>query len=33
MAEIYDKMLNNNPFVTIEDPFDQDDFESYAKFN
>lgn len=33
MIELYDKMLNSNPFVSIEDPFDQDDFASYTKFN
>lgn len=25
-------MINKNPLISIEDPFDQDDFETYAKF-
>ena len=33
MIEKYGGMLEANPFSSIEDPFDQDDFDSYAKFN
>lgn len=31
LAKIYEDFTNNYPIVSIEDPFDQDDFESYAK--
>lgn len=27
-----EKLTTQAPLVSIEDPFDQDDFESYAKF-
>lgn len=29
--ELYTKLVNKYPIVSIEDPFDQDDFESYQK--
>lgn len=29
--ELYKKLSENYPIVTIEDPFDQDDFEAYTK--
>jgi enolase len=31
LLAIYEKMVSNYPVVTIEDPFDQDDFASYIK--
>ena len=31
LLAIYDKMVSDYPIVTIEDPFDQDDFSSYIK--
>jgi len=31
LLDIYDKMSKNYPIVSIEDPFDQDDFSSYIK--
>jgi len=31
LLAIYDKMASNYPIVSIEDPFDQDDFSSYIK--
>jgi len=31
LLSIYDKMSRNYPIVSIEDPFDQDDFSSYIK--
>merc|ERR1719343_302485 len=31
MTEYYKKWLEKNPFVSIEDPFDQDDWEAYTK--
>ena len=31
LLAIYDKMASNYPIVSIEDPFDQDDFSSYTK--
>jgi len=31
LLDIYDKMAQNYPIVSIEDPFDQDDFPSYIK--
>ena len=31
LLDIYDNLSNHYPIVSIEDPFDQDDFESYAK--
>lgn len=32
LIELYEKFINNYPIVSIEDPFDQDDFDSYAQF-
>jgi len=32
MCEYYKNWFNSYPFVSIEDPFDQDDWESYSKF-
>merc|ERR1711937_1075381 len=32
MIAYYEDWVNNYPFVSIEDPFDQDDWESYAAF-
>jgi enolase len=32
MIGYYQEWLNKYPFVSIEDPFDQDDWESYTKF-
>jgi enolase len=32
MCEYYKNWFNSYPFVSIEDPFDQDDWESYTKF-
>merc|ERR1712146_787663 len=32
MIAYYKEWLNKYPFVSIEDPFDQDDWESYSKF-
>jgi len=32
MIEYYKNWCNNYPFVSIEDPFDQDDWDSYSKF-
>ena len=32
MINLYGKIIQKNPIVSIEDPFDQDDFESYKKF-
>lgn len=32
LCEIYENMINKNPIFSIEDPFDQDDFEGYQKF-
>jgi len=31
LISLYEKFASENPIVSIEDPFDQDDFESYAK--
>ena len=31
LLDIYDKLSSNYPIVSIEDPFDQDDFTSYIK--
>lgn len=31
LAELYEKFAEEFPIVSIEDPFDQDDFESFAK--
>ncbi len=33
MVEYYSKLVKDYDIVSIEDPFDQDDFESYAKLN
>mmetsp|Transcript_38786 Transcript_38786/g.89721 ORF Transcript_38786/g.89721 Transcript_38786/m.89721 type:complete len:446 (-) Transcript_38786:184-1521(-) len=33
MIEYYKAWFSSYPFVSIEDPFDQDDWEAYAKFN
>jgi len=32
LADLYKEFIKEFPIVSIEDPFDQDDFESYAKF-
>merc|ERR1712093_784880 len=32
MIAYYEDWINNYPFVSIEDPFDQDDWESYSAF-
>jgi len=32
MCDYYKNWIANYPFVSIEDPFDQDDWESYSKF-
>jgi enolase len=32
MIKYYEDWIANYPFVSIEDPFDQDDWESYSKF-
>lgn len=31
MIDLYAKLIEKYPIVTIEDPFDQDDFDSYVK--
>ena len=31
MIELYEKLVKRFPIKTIEDPFDQDDFESYKR--
>jgi len=31
MIEIYSNLVSKYPIVSIEDPFDQDDFAAYAK--
>eukprot|EP01056_Protomagalhaensia_sp_Gyna25_P004768 Protomagalhaensia_sp_Gyna_25__4767@NODE_475_length_3333_cov_268_148755_g367_i0_p1_GENE_NODE_475_length_3333_cov_268_148755_g367_i0NODE_475_length_3333_cov_268_148755_g367_i0_p1_ORF_typecomplete_len454_score105_81Enolase_C/PF00113_22/9_3e137Enolase_N/PF03952_16/2_8e58MR_MLE_C/PF13378_6/2e08MAAL_C/PF07476_11/0_00032MR_MLE_N/PF02746_16/0_044MR_MLE_N/PF02746_16/4_1e03_NODE_475_length_3333_cov_268_148755_g367_i015502911 len=31
LAKIYEEFVSKYPMISIEDPFDQDDFESYAK--
>lgn len=33
MGELYTKYTQDFPVVSIEDPFDQNDFESYGKLN
>merc|ERR1711992_115649 len=33
MVDYYKRWLEKYPFVSIEDPFDQDDWDAYAKFN
>merc|ERR1719261_2298635 len=33
LGEYYKKWIDNYGLVTIEDPFQEDDFESFAKFN
>jgi len=33
LANLYKEWVGQYPIVSIEDPFDQDDFESYAKLN
>lgn len=32
LSKLYQQFLSNYPIVTIEDPFDQDDWEAYTKF-
>merc|ERR1712013_152900 len=32
MVDYYKEWFDNYPFVSIEDPFDQDDWDAYAKF-
>jgi enolase len=29
--DLYENLINNYPIVTIEDPFDQDDFSAWSK--
>jgi enolase len=31
ISEVFENMVKKYPVVSIEDPFDQDDFDSYAK--
>eukprot|EP00708_Paratrimastix_pyriformis_P000759 EC835301.1.p2 GENE.EC835301.1~~EC835301.1.p2 ORF type:complete len:80 (+),score=30.73 EC835301.1:258-497(+) len=31
LADIYEQMATEFPIASFEDPFDQDDFESYAR--
>lgn len=31
MQELYTSFTHNYPVISIEDPFDQDDWESYTK--
>jgi enolase len=33
MIDLYGKLIDKYPIKTIEDPFDQDDFDSYVKMN
>merc|ERR1719321_2067386 len=33
MIDYYKNWVDNYPFVSIEDPFDEDDWDTYAKFN
>jgi enolase len=33
MSDYYQEWFKKYPFVSIEDPFDQDDWEAYARFN
>jgi enolase len=33
LADLYKEYVSQYPIVSIEDPFDQDDFDSYAKLN
>merc|ERR1719221_1819636 len=33
MVDYFKKWFDNYPFVSIEDPFDQDDWDAYANFN
>jgi enolase len=33
LIDLYEKLTKNFPIKSIEDPFDQDDFESYKKMN
>jgi len=33
IADVYAKWIAKYPIATIEDPFDQDDFEAYVKMN
>ena len=32
LIDLYERLTNKYPIVSIEDPFDQDDFDSYQKF-
>lgn len=32
LSDLYASFVNANPIVSIEDPFDQDDWEGYAAF-
>lgn len=31
LIDLYEKLANKYPIKSIEDPFDQDDFDSYVK--
>ncbi|MBT1248540.1 MULTISPECIES: phosphopyruvate hydratase [unclassified Thermosipho (in: thermotogales)] len=33
LIEYYESLVNKYPIISIEDPFDQEDWESYSKFN
>lgn len=33
LIDLYEKLSTKYPIVSIEDPFDQDDFDSYVKMN
>merc|ERR1719453_3043186 len=33
MIDYYKNWVDNYPFVSIEDPFDEDDWDTYAKFS
>ena len=33
LADLYKDLIKKYPIVTIEDPFDQDDWDNYTKFN
>lgn len=33
LGELYESLLRNYPIVLLEDPFEQDDWESFARFN
>ena len=33
LSKVYEKMINNYPLVSIEDPFDQDDWKAWEEFS